>query len=545
MTAQARVAVLGNGPVGQTTALLLARWGVPAVLLDARQERDLVGSKAICQQRDVLDVWEAVGAGRRIADEGVTWTTARTFYRDSELFAYTLPDPGRSVFPPFVNISQSRTEEILDERIAAEPLIDVRWGHRVTSLAQDEHGVVVSCATPSGTVDVDAAYAVACAGARAEEIRRALNVTFDGHSFDDRFLICDIRAELPGWSNERRFYFDPEWNPGRQVLIHPCPDSTFRIDWQVPGDYDLDAEESSGALEARIRAIIGERPFEIVWETVYRFHSRVVNRMRAGRVLLAGDCAHLVSPFGARGLNSGVADAENAAWKLAFVLHGWAGEELLESYHDERHAAAVENIDVTTATMNFLVPHDEEQRRRRVEVLASAQADPAVRSEVDSGRLAEPFWYVASPLTTPSRARPFAGRPPRGSVPAAGPGVLAPDVPISVTGSKCTRFREIARDGFLLLTTPGSDPVRTREAAQEAGPWPARVLALAEIDVTGALAEALEAREEEVWVVRPDAHVAAVLAAPDRADVAHALRRAVAGAHAREVADHGVLPADR
>lgn len=124
--------------------MLLARWGVAVVLLDARPERDPVGSKAICQQRDVLDVWEAVGAGRRIADEGVTWTTARTFYQDSELFAYTLPDPGRSVFPPFVNISQSRTEEILDERIATEPLIDVRWGHRVTELSQDEHGVVVS-----------------------------------------------------------------------------------------------------------------------------------------------------------------------------------------------------------------------------------------------------------------------------------------------------------------------------------------------------------------------------------------------------------------
>lgn len=534
MTPERRVAVLGNGPVGQTTALLLARWGVGVVLLDARPERDPVGSKAICQQRDVLDVWEAVGAGRRIADEGVTWTTARTFYRDSELFAYTLPDPGCSVFPPFVNISQARTEEILDERIAAEPLIDVRWGHRVTALFQDPHGVVVTCATPSGTVDVEAAYAVACVGARGEEIRRALDVTFDGHSFEDRFLICDIKAELPGWSNERRFYFDPEWNPGRQVLIHPCPGSTFRIDWQVPGDYDLDAEEASGALDGRIRAIIGELPFEIVWKSVYRFHSRAVNRMRVGRVLLAGDCAHLYSPFGARGLNSGVADAENAAWKLAFVLHGWASEELLESYHDERHAAAVENLDVTTATMDFLVPHDDEQRRRRIEVLTRAQTVPAARSQVDSGRLAEPFWYVDSPLTIRSPARPFGGRPARGTVPEPGPGVLAPDVPVSVAGSRCTRFRELARDGFLLLTAPGVDAAQAREAVQEAGSGPVRILALAEIDVTGALAEALKAGQGEVWVIRPDAHVAAVLTGPPAwSAVARALRRA----HGEEISD--------
>ncbi|HVW40710.1 MAG TPA: FAD-dependent monooxygenase, partial [Amycolatopsis sp.] len=356
-----RVVVIGNGPVGQTTALLLARWGVPVVLLDGRAERDLVGSKSICQQRDALDVWESVGAGRLIADEGVTWTTARTFYRDRELFAIELGDAGRSAFPPFVNLSQSRTEEILDDLIAGRPLIDVRWNHQVVGIDQDSGGVTVRCAQG----DVRGDYAVACAGARGEDIRRMLGVRFDGQSFDDLFLICDIRAELPGWARERRFYFDPSWNPGRQVLIHPCPDSTFRIDWQVPGDYDLAREEAGGALHSRIHAIIGDTPYEILWKSVYRFHSRVADRMRVGRVLLAGDCAHVVAPFGARGLNSGVGDADNAAWKLAYVLRGWAGEGLLESYHDERHAAAVENLEVTTATMNFLVPQTREQHQTR------------------------------------------------------------------------------------------------------------------------------------------------------------------------------------
>jgi len=514
------VAVIGNGPVGQTTALLLARWGVPVVLLDGRAGRDPVGSKAICQQRDVLDVWESVGAGRRIAAEGLTWTTARTFHRGHELFAYDLADPGVSAFPPFVNISQARTEQILDERIAAEPLIDVRWGRRVTGVDQDDAGVTLAV---EGHEPVRAAYAVACAGARGEDIRRALGVGFDGHSFDDRFLICDIRADLPGWARERRFHFDPAWNPGRQVLIHPCPGSTFRIDWQVPGDYDLAAEEAGGALDARIRAVIGDAPYEIVWKSVYRFHSRIADRMRVGRVLLAGDCAHLVSPFGARGLNSGVGDAENAAWKLAFVLHGWADERLLESYHDERHAAARENIAVTTATMDFLVPHTAEQHARRRAVLQGAPTDPALRAQVDSGRLAEPFWYTESPLTTPDPSRPFAGRPPRGAVPQAGPGIVVPDVPVSVAGSACGRFRELARDGVLLLTTAGADvePPPGIDA-------PVRVLHLPDIDLTGKLAEALAARPGEVWVIRPDAHVAAVLTDP--AEVAPAVHRSLARA---------------
>jgi 3-(3-hydroxy-phenyl)propionate hydroxylase len=540
------VLVLGAGPVGQTTALLLARWGVPTMVLDRRPERDAVGSKAICQQRDVLDVWEAVGAGRRIAEEGVTWTTARTFHRDAELFHHTFADAGRSPFPPFVNISQSRTEQVLDERIAAEPLVDLRWGHDVVAVEQDPDGVAVRLADGRA---LRGSYLVVCAGARSDELRSLLGVRFDGHSFDDRFLICDIRTDLPGWATERRFWFDPDWNPGRQVLIHPCPDSTFRIDWQVPAGYDLDAEAASGALDARIRAIIGDRGYEIVWSSVYRFHSRVVDRMRRGRVLIAGDAAHLVSPFGARGLNSGVGDAENAAWKIAFVGRGWAPEALLDSYHDERHAAACENIAVTTATMDFLVPPDEERARHRADVLARAAHDPAARAAVDSGRLAEPFWYADSPLTTPDPRRPFAGRPPRGQVPPAGPGVLLPDGPVVRPDGARNRLRALARDGFLLLTGPTSDATAARAAAADA-PGPVRVLALGAIDSDaidsdGTLAAALAARDDEVWVVRPDAHVAAVLAAPTRHDITAALDRAAARTTTEEARPDGVLQASR
>ncbi|HLK01840.1 MAG TPA: FAD-dependent monooxygenase [Streptosporangiaceae bacterium] len=527
-----RVAVIGAGPVGQTTALLLARWGVPVVLLDERPCRDAAGSKAICQQGDVLDIWDSVGAGRAIAGEGVTWACARTFYRDRELFSYTLGKSDAS-FPPFVNISQARTEQILDQRIAAEPLIDVRWNHKVTGIDQDETGVTVH----AGSVGVRASYAVACAGAGGEAVRQMLGVSFAGQAFADKFLICDIRTDLPGWTAERRFYFDPPWNPGRQVLIHPCPDSTFRIDWQVPGDYD----PASDVLDARIRAVIGDRPYQVVWRSVYRFQSKVADRMRVGRVLLAGDCAHLFSPFGARGLNSGVADAENAAWKIAFVLRGWAGTDLLESYHAERHAAAVENLAVTRATMDFLVPHDAEQLERRRTVLAGAAGDAALRSQVDSGRLAEPFWYTASPLTTPDPARPFAGRPPRGTVPAPAPGILIPDVPLP--GG---RLRALARTGLVALGAIGTGGTRGGEArgggargggargggargvgarggAARADGAGAGWECVTAVPMDDALCRALGARPGEQWLIRPDAYVAAI--ARDPSALSAALRR--------------------
>ncbi|GAW48907.1 MULTISPECIES: FAD-dependent monooxygenase [unclassified Nocardioides] len=461
------VVVIGNGPVGQTTALLLARWGIPAVVLDAHPQRTIEGSRSICQQRDTLEVWDSVGAGRQIADEGVTWRVARTYFREHELFHVEFSDASGSPFPPWVNIAQSRVEELLDERIAETPSIEVRWGHRVTGLRDLGDRVVVAADTADGPVRLETPYVVACAGARGDVVRDALGLSFDGRSFDDRFLICDIRCELPDRTLERRFHFDPEWNPGRQVLIHPCPDSVFRIDWQVEPGFDLAAEQASGALDARIRQVVGERAFEVVWCTVYRFHSRSVDRMAVGRVLLAGDVAHLMAPFGARGLNSGVADAENAAWKLAFALHGWADGSLVASYDAERGAAARANLAVTSRTMDFLVPQTEEGRLHRRDVLERALADPAARGAIDSGTLYAAHRYAGSP------------RPPVAD----------------------GRLRALARDGLLLL------------AAGELGP-PAT-------DVPCAVATDLDLPPGEVWLVRPDAHVAAVV---DAGSVGDAVR---------------------
>ncbi|MDQ4084305.1 MAG: FAD-dependent monooxygenase, partial [Actinomycetota bacterium] len=187
----APVVIVGNGPVGQTLALLLARWGVGSVVLDRRTRRDLVGSKAICQQRDVLDVWDSVGVGRAVAEEGVTWERARTFYREHELFCLRFPDRGRSAFPPFVNISQCRTEQLLDAQIARTPLVDVRWDHTVTDVRDGADGVVLEVAGPDGEQTLRAPYAVLCTGGHSEHLRRNLGIEFGGRSFDDHFLICD------------------------------------------------------------------------------------------------------------------------------------------------------------------------------------------------------------------------------------------------------------------------------------------------------------------------------------------------------------------
>ncbi len=526
------VLVLGAGPVGQTTALLLARYGVPVILLDARRRREPLGSRAICQHRDVLDVWEWCGADA-ITREGLTWTRARTFYRDHVLFTVDLPDPGSSPLPPFVNISQARTEEILDELIARSPLVDVRWGLEIEEVREVPDAVEVVARAEHGPVLLSARYVVAAAGARAHSLRALLGVTFEGRTFDDAFLICDVRAELPGWERERRFYFDPDWNRGRQVLIHPCPDSVYRIDWQLPTGLDPTEVLVPDNLHTRITQVIGRTDYELVWSSIYRFHARITSRFRVGRVFLAGDVAHLVAPFGARGLNSGVADADNLTWKLAAVLHGWAPEALLDSYETERMAAARENLEVTTATMNFLVPHSEADLSRRREVLERAVTDPAAREQVDSGRLYESFWYVDSPLSTRDPARPWPGRPPRGQPPAPVPGVMLPDAavghvgrgPVATTGR---RLRELVR-GKVSVLADGRDRAADALLALRAAlppQAPVAALDLSELEGGGRVLESLEWEPGDLWLVRPDAYTTARVTGAD--DLAAAATRMMA-----------------
>lgn len=540
------VVVVGAGPVGLTTALLLARHGVASMVLDAgaRSSAPAVQSKAICQQRDVLDIWDRVGVASHILAEGVTWTRGRTFYQGRELFSVEFDDPGESPTPPWVNISQSSTVRYLLAAADRHPLVDVRFGHEVVDVEQDDAGgapVTVEVQDPTGTRRRFRTRWLVAADGSHSTIRRLLHVAFPGRSFEDQFLIVDIRAQLP-FPNERHFHFDPPWNPGRQVLIHECPGNLWRIDWQVPADYDLQSEQESGALDERVRQLVGDAAYEIVWLSVYRFHERLAERFRCGRVLLAGDAAHLVAPFGARGLNSGVQDADNLAWKLALVergvVTGDGAEVLLDSYDIERRAAAAENVAITTSTMNFLVPTDDQGRQHRRAVLEAASHDLSASTMVDSGKLAEPFPYTKSPLTTPAVAS-TSRSPSRGDDPdlaprvGLAPGSLFPDAPCRVPGrADVRRVRDLFGTGFVVLAADGAGLARARaEAAQvtdvlvglavecyDVGEisCPARQHTLADLTRPGG---------PRTYVVRPDGHLAACLDA-DAAGTAAAVMRA-------------------
>lgn len=518
------VVVVGAGPVGMATALGLARAGVDSVLLDAAQGLTGEGSKAICVQRDVLDVLDRLGVGRQIAGEGVSWTLGRTYFRSRELFQTRLP-MGDAFFPPFVNLPQCRTEELLLAAVAAHPRVTLRWGCELTGLRQDGEGVSLSLATPDGPESLMAGWVVGCDGGRSR-VRALVGVDFPGHTHADRFLIADVRADLP-FPDERRFFFDPPFNPGRTVLIHPQPDRVWRFDWQVPPEIDAQEERRTGRLDARIRAITGDTPYELVWLSSYRFSQRVAPRFRVGSVLLAGDAAHLMSPFGARGMNSGLHDAENLAWKLALVVHGLAPDALLDSYHEERHAAAVENLRVTDATMRFMVPRTRARRVLRDATLLASRV-PALRRRVDSGRLATPFDYAGSSLVLAPREDPPAG--PRA-------GQLAPDATCRVVGEdRPRRLRELVGPETLVLALPAGDLQERRfldGLGRQPPRAPVRVLLVTATggeelttrgvtllqDPEGALARRY--RRGQLFVVRPDGYLGAGPLPLDGAQVGH------------------------
>ncbi len=458
------VAVVGAGAVGLTLAGRLAQHGVAVEVFEASVERGRVGSRAICMQRETLEIWERLGIGRRVAERGVRWTTGRTYHRGRELFSVVLPDTDEH-FPPFVNISQSEVEELLDERLG-ELGVPVHRGHRLTGLALDAGGVDLTFESDGGSLARRFAWAAGADGAHSA-VRHALGVGFGGYTLDDRFLIADIRARLP-FSNERHFHFDPPWNPGRQVLIHPQPDGVWRIDWQVAPETDADAERASGRLDERIRQVMGaSTPYELVWMTAYRFSQRVADGFHHGRVFLAGDAAHVMSPFGARGLNSGIADAENLAWRLAWVACGRAAQSLLDGYDAERRPAAIENLGATEATMRFMAPHGPLRRAWRNLVLRLAPRSAWFRRRVNSGRLAEPARYR---LAAGGDAGPA-------------PGTVAPDVRLA--GG---RLRDRLGRGFVIV------------APRDLGVTGTPVIAVGQATPYG---------NDRAWLVRPDGYLVA------------------------------------
>jgi len=510
------VVVVGAGPVGLSATIDLAQQGVPVLLLDD-DDRLSTGSRAICFAKRTLEIWDRLGVSQRMIEKGVTWNLGKVFFREEPVYSFNLlPEAGHHR-PAFINLQQYYVEGFLLERARELPNLEIRWKNQVTGLEPKADGVTLTVSTPEGEYRLRCDWLVAADGARSP-IRKAMGLESKGRTFRDRFLIADVKmqADFPA---ERWFWFDPPFHPNQSVLLHMQPDGVWRIDFQLGWDADPVAERQPERVIPRVQALLGrDTRFDLEWVSVYTFSCLRMEKFRHGRVLFAGDAAHGVSPFGARGANSGVQDAENLAWKLRLVLEGKAPEALLDSYNAERVQAADENILNSTRSTDFITPKSEASRAFRDAVLELAKDCGFARRLVNSGRLSVPSTYRDSPLNTPD-SDAFEGL--------MLPGAPAADAPVRVRGEDTWLLAQLGQSDFAgLYFSDGGDlhPVRLEALrALAGGAVPARVLLVTPQavqpegadgipvleDAEGLLAQRYDAQPGTFYLLRPDQHVCA------------------------------------
>ena len=503
------VVVVGAGPVGLAAAIDLALRGVPVVLIDDA-DRIGEGSRGICWAKRTLEICDRLGVGESLVAQGVTWKLGKLYHGDDLVFSFDLlPEDGHKM-PAFFNLQQYYLEKALVGRAGEIDDIDLRWKNRLVGLEQHNDHVQLTIDTPDGPYRLAADWLIAADGARSST-RDLLGLSFSGVTFEDKFLIADIRmaADLP---TERRFWFDPPFHSGQSALMHRQPDNVWRIDLQLGPDADVAEEQKPERVTARLERMLGDRPFDLEWISVYRFNCRRLDRFIHGRVIFVGDAAHQVSPFGARGANSGIQDAENLAWKLGAVIKGEAGEALIGSYETERIQAADENITHSTRSTDFIAPHTDAERALRNAVLALAPKAEFARRMINSGRLSVATFY-GSPLSTPDES-PFAG--------SARLGAPLPDCPIRNPDGSAGYLLENLGDGFTLLTfRNGASPPSAPEGVSRLS------VGIDIDDADGTLARRLDATPGAVYLLRPDHHLCGRWRKFDRAKVSAARDRAL------------------
>ena len=519
------VVIVGAGIAGPTLALGLAARGVPSVILD---EDDSVsfGSRSICQAKHSLEIWDRFGVAQRMVDKGITWKQGEVYLGDKPIYQFDLaPEPGHK-FPAFVNLQQYYVEEYLYDRCLADELIELRFRNKVVGVRQGPRSATVEVESPDGRYTLEAEWLVACDGVRSA-LRHLLELPFPGEVFHDQFLIADIRftSELP---KERRFWFYPPFHPTNSVLLHRQADDVLRVDFQLGRDADPEEEKKPENVDRRLRQMFGpDASWEHEWTSVYTFTCRMMERFMQGRVIFAGDAAHVVSPFGARGGNAAVADVDNLAWKLARVLGGKSPPALLDSYCSERHAAARENILNSTRSTDFITPKFAASRAFRDAALALARNFPFARAFVNSGRLSVPTLQPNSPLDTPDADADWARGP--------APGRAMLDAPVENGGN--------GGDGFLVDHIGlGFTVLCFADRAVDVPALPADDMAglviaptgmsvpgwTALSDRDGLLHQRYDGRPGTTYLIRPDRYIAARWRTPDGAAIAAALRRATA-----------------
>lgn len=529
------VVVIGGGLSGLTAACDLASKGVPVVLLDDDNTVGVRGasSRGIVYAQKSLEIFDRLGIYERIRDKGVTWSVGKTLAGNDVVYSFDAGAANPSRQPPFINIQQFYIEWFLVDRLEELGTADLRWNNRVTDVQDLGNCVRLEVETPEGNYRIEADWVLDCEGVHSV-VRERLGVAAHASRRHDRWCISDVRFRkaLPV---ERWTWVEAPFNENRAVWQHLMADNVWRMDFQMDPQCNLEEVSRPEVATARLRAHLGEDvDFEIVWVGPYSYRSFALDRFRHGRVFFLGDCAHQMSPFGARGGNSGIQDADNLVWKLALVLGGHASDRLLDSYDEERRPAAVENVRLTHRTNRFLSPDSAEEKVLRDAVLFLARKHEFARPLVNTGRLSVASAYADSPVIE-------------------GDGASVRNVAIEFPGRGVGHLVDLFRSyGGLAGIFFGDAPASLETAV--AG-LPVRLYScggsgrLIIGDPGGQLAKATGATPGDFVLLRPDLHKAAIIRRPEPVSVRRAAERALAAGHperpAAEIAKAEAQEAER
>jgi len=516
------VAIAGGGPVGLALALGLANHGIRSVVLEA-DDSVSHGSRAACISRRSQEILERIGGIAPVLAKALPWTAGTSYYRETPVYRLEMPMDKRQKYYPMVNLEQCYFEQDLADLIEAKhaDMIEIRWHTRLAGFAATAQGVELALDTPAGAYRLAADWLAACDGARSS-VRSQMGLRFSGSQYEGTYIIVDIH--LPSsHPTERRAWFDPPSNPGSTILVHKQPGDIWRIDYQLRDDEDPEEAVKPENVLPRVKAHldwIGETaPWEPVWISSYKANCLTLDQYNHGRVLFAGDAAHLVPIFGVRGMNSGIDDSHNLAWKLAHVIRGQADPRLLDTYSEERVFAARENIRAAAKSTDFMAPPSHAFKLMREAALGLAVADPFFATLVNP-RQSSAISYGASRLALADR-EPFAAGPQPGATLAECP-LERDGLPAYLTDLLGPRFV------LLCLTATRPDPDLSGLGVTVALHWiaPTRDARAQAWDKSGELFPLYDARPEAYYLVRPDGHVLARWRMLD----AMAVRAAVSGA---------------
>ncbi|WP_328308817.1 FAD-dependent monooxygenase [Streptomyces sp. NBC_00442] len=496
------VIIVGAGPVGLVLALSLAAQGVPSVVLDEgsgpEEPRPV---RTVVLRPDVAAFVAGLGCPAVVGD-GVGWVAWRSMRRGHLLRRVEFGE-GRDGGPSPVHVPQHELVRGLRAALAASGLVRLVTHSRLDRLEQDAQGVSAHTSGPGATW-WRGSYAVGCDGARST-VRKLLDVRFAGRTAVERQAVVALRAELP-WPGEALLHRLPPWRAGgEEVTARPLPGGIWRLDWLLPPRADLVTPD---ALVGRVRDTLGgwcggTPQYELLDTGVHTVHHRLARRWRVRRAFLAGDAAHLLGALGTQGLDEGLRDARNLAWKLARAWHHGPCEALLDSYQAERRTAVAARLRAADQSLPVL----RGGAGLRGWIPGTARAHDALVADGHLGRgpLGAPDGHPDSPLApAPAESHIAVGT-------AAGSPVS--DVPVTAPDGGVVALRDRLGRGRLLvvLVAPGT-AVWDRRHWLTAGVMPRLTAAVAELPLDAELlvAEAYPgAPAHAVLLVRPDGHLVA------------------------------------